>query len=437
MSRLMENDGRYEEVIELLTAFLASTPEPEDADEREVRAQLQGRLGCLYHHIDRFDEALETLEASLQLAEDIPVREILAQIYEQRPELTRNAVDNHRKLLEVNPTRIDSLRALAKIGARQTRYRGYCLYEALSALDALDQEGVDFLASYSPPTLEADAPYPGEISDEIRHGLLSLPMVRGMQEIFATLWEAAPTLFTRDLATLGLSSDQRVSPVADTNLAKVFSSAARALGIKTTTLYLVPASDNKDDFQVVCMAPPAIIVTEAAANKRSILELRFLLGRALELTRPAYILAAGLQRSEFARLFLSLLRAFHPRHMRGRREIGSEAMERAGQLRRAIPFKVARKLGELFRNQTKVQFDSGAWRQTINQSANRVGLALCGDLGTALRLISENDPSLADKPLPDVVRTSTVVRELFTFAVSDAYHETRVQLGMGDSDSKP
>jgi hypothetical protein len=219
--------------------------------------------------------------------------------------------------------------------------------------------------------------------------------------------------------------------VADTDLAKIYSTEARALGLKQTGLYLRDGDDHTGpSFQVVCMAPPAVIVSGRAVQDRTVEELRFLIGRSLELTQPAYILAAGLPRPDFARLLSSVLRAFHPRHMRGRSEVGADAMEQAAQLRRTLPFKVARKLGELFRNLTDTRFDSGAWRQAVHLSASRVGLVLCGDLVTALRLVIAEDLNLAQKPVAELLPISTAVRDLISFGVSDAYYAARVKLGL-------
>ncbi len=178
------------------------------------------------------------------------------------------------------------------------------------------------------------------------------------------------------------------------------------------------------------MAPPAIIVDRDLGESRSVPELRFLLGRALELTHPSTVLATGLPRADFARLLSSVLRAFHPRHMRGRRDLGEAAVEQANQLRKAMPFKIARRLSELFRERGNLQFDSGRWRQAVMRSANRAGLVLCGDLSVALRLIIEDDLALAASPVEELLKSSPLVRDLFAFSVSDGYLLGRARLGL-------
>jgi len=460
LAGMLESQERIDEVIQLLTAILESSPADEadataaaspppvpgagrsappaspDAGEEPQRVELHATLGRLHMRVGDEASAILNLQRALELDAKAPVRADLAALYGDHPEYADKALDNHRALLATDPGRIDSLRALARAKVTEEPYRAYCLYQALVAVGGQDSEGEAFLGEYSPPVLEADVAYSGEISDHERWEHLSLPQVHDLRVIFATLWEAAPALFSRDLSTFGVTAEHRVSPVADSDLAKVYSASARALGLKHTAIYLRPQSAEVDagepwpDFQVVGMAPPAVIVSNRAIAGRSITELRFLVGRALELTQPAYILAAGLPRAECARLLQSVLRAFHPRHMRGRSVVGAEAMEQAATLRRTLPFKVARRLGELFRGQTTTRFDSGAWRQAVHLSANRVGLALCGDLATALRFVIAKDLNLADKPVPELLPISTAVRDLVAFAVSDAFYVARDKLGL-------
>jgi len=429
LTRLLEGSGRAPEVVPLLREFLADQLEPEAPDARAQLARLYAELGRVLQGIGDRRAAIAVLERSLELAESVPVRETLAELYGGDSEHSAAELANHRQLLRSSPGRSASLRALARAAAPASPYRAFCLYQALEALGELDPEAEAFLAGYAAPALEAEAPYPGELGEDDRQAMLASPDVHGLDEVFALLWEAAPALLSKSLADYGVGPGDRVSPIADSELAHVFSACSRALAIKQTALYTRTAEGGAG-ITIVGMAPPAVIVDAHLAENRSAGELRFLLGRALELTHPAYILAAGLDRGEFARLLSSVLRAFHPRHMRGRRDLGEAAVEQANHLRKAMPFKIARRLGEIFRQQVNLQFDSGRWRQAVIRSANRAGLVLCGDLGLALRLVIEDDLTLAASPLEELLRTSPVIRDLVTFAVSDAFYVARVKLGL-------
>ena len=78
--------------------------------------------------------------------------------------------------------------------------------------------------------------------------------------------------------------------------------------------------------------PTAIVVSPGCPRGAPLADVRFLLGRALEIARPEYVLAAALPRDEFTRLFGAILRAFHPRHARragGRRRRGGDVAQAA------------------------------------------------------------------------------------------------------------
>jgi tetratricopeptide (TPR) repeat protein len=442
LSRLLEESGQIEKLIELLNIFVA-TPERQPAAPDappSPRAQLLARLGELHFQRGEPEKALSVLHQSLELSENPKLREVLAELYDHphlsQPPYTEAALKNHHLLLQANPGRVASLKALARDAEKTAPFRAQSYYQVLDVLEALDERGKTFLLRYPLKNLEAEAPYPGVITDIERTTYLSLPQVHQLTDVFTTLWEAAPTLFTKNLAGYGILPEHRVSPLADHNLAKIFSATARVLGLKQTTLYLQPADaapateQPANTVQIVGMAPPAILFPEAMMASASIPTLRFLLGRSLELTQPAYIFAAGLERTEFSGLLTSILRAFHPRHMRGRLEVGAHAMEQAARLRRNLPFKVARKLGELFRQQANLHFDSASWRQAVQISANRVGLVLCGDLKTAIKLLIAEDRALEGKPLPEIIKISPGIKDLIQFAMSGHYPNVREKLGL-------
>jgi hypothetical protein len=176
------------------------------------------------------------------------------------------------------------------------------------------------------------------------------------------------------------------------------------------------------------MAPAAIIVNDAFAA-RSVTELRFLLARALELTQPSFILAAALSREDFTQLLSNVLAAFHPRQVR-RKGLSDAARDAVERLRRAIPYAVSRKLGELFRKHADARFDSAKWRAAVNMSANRVGLVFGGDVGVALHILRAEHPDLGERPARELVETSPIVRDLLSFAAAEGYYICRNKLGL-------
>jgi hypothetical protein len=128
----------------------------------------------------------------------------------------------------------------------------------------------------------------------------------------------------------------------------------------------------------------------------------------------------------------SLLKAFHPRHARWRAGDGSAASEQAAKLKKALPYKVSKRLAELFQENEAQSFSSVRWRQVVDETGNRAGLLMCGELATAARVIlgesypgtepnAETYLELASQPGP--------LRELLRFSISDACFALRETLG--------
>ena len=122
--------------------------------------------------------------------------------------------------------------------------------------------------------------------------------------------------------------------MADLDLGKIYGQVAKALGNKKTALY-VRAEGAADAVEIVVQAPPALVVGPALAGEAATpAEIRFQIARGIELTRPEYILAAGVRPKQFTALFASVLKAFHPaarqaarHHRRHRRRAGRQAEE--------------------------------------------------------------------------------------------------------------
>jgi hypothetical protein len=256
-----------------------------------------------------------------------------------------------------------------------------------------------------------------------------------MAEVLAAVWEGAPGLSQANLDSFGVTAKDKVSTVADLAIAQVWGQAAKALGNRRTSLYLRPDADF-DGISLVGVAPPAIVVGPRLANEAAVGELRFRIGRALELSRPEYLLAATLPAPEFDMLFTGVLKAFHPKHSRFRAGSEDAAAEQAAKLKKALPYKIAKRVGELFQEHAEVALDPTRWREGVREAGNRAGLLMSGVASVAVRIVArESIPGAADAPNPETLRENAgrpgPLRDLLRFAVSDAYLDARDLLGLG------
>jgi hypothetical protein len=312
-------------------------------------------------------------------------------------------------LLADDPMHVPSLRSMAKLEARRgARDGGRRFLELLAvAGDLTDEERLKLSA----PVDDSHSPHPLEEAD---HELIAHPEALTLAPVLAAVWEGAAThLRAPDLAALAVKPEERVSPVASSDLARAFSDSAIALGNRKTALYqkVDPAFTR---LEIVAHPPTAIVIGPSFSAGRAPNDVRFLLGRALEVARPEYILAASLPRDEFTKLFAAILRAFHPRQSRRRLE-SSPGDDEAALWKKQLPYKVAKRLAELLAELADTQFSTVRWRRAVQHTGNRAGLVICGDVIAAARvLLAEGDQE--------------AVRELARFAASDDYMALRTKL---------
>jgi len=231
-----------------------------------------------------------------------------------------------------------------------------------------------------------------------------------------------------------VSSNDKVSPMSDLDLGKIYGQVAKALGNRKTALYVRP-DGGPSDVNIVVQAPPALVVGPALAATAKGAEVRFQLGRGIELSRPEYILAAGVRPKQFTTLFGSVLRAFHPRHARRRASAGDAAAEQAARLKKNVPYKVSKQLVELFGALGTTSWSSLRWRAVVHHVGNRTGLVLCGDLKTAAAIVVKESAAFTNGDVPsseDVRKLATSyepLRELLRFAVSEDHFLLREKVG--------
>jgi hypothetical protein len=259
---------------------------------------------------------------------------------------------------------------------------------------------------------------------------LAHPEARVMAEVFAAIWEGVPGLGQVTLESLGLTPLDKVSPIADVTIAQIFGQIAKALDNRRASLYVSPKAEIEGPLLLV-PPPPSIVVGPKLIDAEPAV-LRFFLGRALELCRPEYILASALPAAEFNQLLGSLLKAFHPRHARWRSGEAGVASEQAAKLKKALPYKVAKRLAELFQENETQPFSSVRWRTVVEETGNRAGLLMCGDLATAARAVfQESHPGVEPDAEAYLVAAAKPgpLRELLRFSISDACFALREVLG--------
>ena len=426
--------GDPREAAALLTRVINHLPEPKlDAESLGRRAALWEKLGLLRRDVIKDQRgAIQALEKAIEIDPSRRVaREALAELYGDAAEFGPMALANHRALLTLDILREPSLRAIARLYAQSGAIaKARLVYQVLELAFGLSQEERAFMTSHPARAFDPDDAFPGVLDDADR-ARTAVAEARALADVFAALYEGAPTLYGRSFESFGVTPQDRVSPVSKDLAARVFGQITRALGNKKTGLYL-KRDRGLDGIAVLSHPPTGVLIGPRIAEATPPAELRFVLGRAIELARPEYILAAAADPKEFAQLFAAVLRAYHPRHAR-RKGAADAVNELAVKIKKLLPYTASKRLAELFQKQSNVSWSSAQWRGAVRLTADRVGLLVCGDLRSAVRvLVRENEPDLPDDPPPEelaaLVKRSAPLRDILTFALSEEYFAASAKL---------
>jgi Tfp pilus assembly protein PilF len=427
-SELAARDGDHEAVAAMLGRALSGRDAPGEVIAPRL-SLLWSRLGDA--RLGRGDHkgAVNALEKAVEIAPDadgaMAARRRLIGLWGADPDRRDQLLEYRRTLagdsLETSDI-VEYARALCEAGIGDG---GRAMLEVAALADhVLSDPDRAFLAAHQPRRMAEDEAYRAVLTAEDRAELIADDEDAPMAEILATLWDAAPLLWSESADALercGVVGASRVGAGAATAAAAVFTRAARALETPATILYETTAP-AAPDVQIVCVAPPVVVlgprVQGVEDEPPGDLELRFLMGRAAELARPERVIAAGLPADDFAALVAALARVFGD--PRTAPEVSDpDQTERDEVLKKTLPVKIRTRLGELLAGAGARDLDPVRYRAACERAADRAGLLMCGDIATATGQVQARGGS------------ERRARHLIEMALSAGYLPVRARLGVG------
>jgi len=426
VSDLLLEAEQYERVADILGRALSGKEAQTDVEAAQY-ALLWQRLGTARRARGDTKGAVVAFEKAIASSHDSDGahagRRALVELWQDDSDKRDRALEYCRTVAAADRKAADILR-LGRLLRRDTGAGpvntdgGRVTLELASALgENLDPADVEFITRYPDRPMADDDNYKAVISEVDRVRLIADADDEPLASALAVLWEAAPLLWSEPdeaLARAGIEGAQRVPSKTTQPAAVMFPHLAKALAIPATLLYRTD-DPNAADVQVVCVSPPLVVLgprlAEDAAEPPSDLELRFALTRACELARPRRIIAAGLPEGDFAGLLGSLQRVFGS----GGDAADEGQREHDQMLRKTLPVKVRRELGELLADASPRELDAARFIAACQRSADRAGLLLTGDAATAIRLVGGTD------------RSAHLVR----LALDEHYLDARARLGIG------
>ncbi len=306
---------------------------------------------------------------------------------------------------------IASARELASAGDDLEAARA--MYELARAVGVeLLAEDEQFLDGNQAKPMASDEAYPAALDEAERRALVDDEDEGPIGDLLLLLGEAA-NLVCPDAKTAldneALSDARRVPASSDAAVVAMYPQVAKALAGPPTLLY-AGTSRSGPDLRALLSSPPVVMISPRLAALRarsrsdaepemergglaptrggdSDAELRFWIGRIVELSRPDRLFVAGTDPEGFARLVAGLWHAFGKPDDQPTREVAREA----DRLKFAVPVQLRRRLTERLATLSAEALDLQAYRDACERAADRAGLLACGHVGIALHLAGGAD----------------------------------------------
>jgi tetratricopeptide (TPR) repeat protein len=260
---------------------------------------------------------------------------------------------------------------------------------AIAAGHPADVQQRAFLSVHAAHALRDDEPYRTALDGD--RALIRDPAEAQLAGVAAALTEAAALLWPDledTLARSAASDARRVPATRNAPGSAMFSRIATALGAGAVMLY---ERDDGPDAVVVAAATPVLVLgPRMLADATPSGEVRAIVARAVELTRPEHAAFVGLPPADLTRLLASVVRLFGPPALRDAVAVlvddpdvqrGHDDMVKA-----ALPVKHRTRFTELLAALAPAALDPAHHRAASERSADRAALLLGGDPPTIAAL---------------------------------------------------
>jgi hypothetical protein len=349
----------------------------------------------------------------LKRGDEAAARELITRL-EGRPQRTQDLVSVCRRLAKMKPGDAWALRRLHEAASQDGNYAyANAVAHLLASFGGGD-------APVPPPPLRDQPELPEAVRDMLFRGNLGPGA-----EALRIVWEGASHVFRRDPSTYGVTGLERVPLGAPSVLARVYSEAARAMGVTRTPMFQ-RRSAGSVTISLALLSPPALILSGEVAQDSA--ALRYHTGSMLAAAWPEHVLLFGAGEAPVRAVLRALVIAFGPP------STGSNNPQSVANLAEvlweSIPASGQRHLRQLCDDPTLLDFS------TVITTARRVqqsaGLFICGDFGLSLRQLLAQEQLGAELPtsldeLAALAQQHRSVADLVRLASSPEYAEVRWQ----------
>lgn len=391
------------------------------AEDRVVVALARNLADICRTRLNQPQEALDAVQLVLERRpEDAKALADAADLYDRLGDVT-HAAEQHRRLLAIDPRRVESYQSLRRLFLNTERYdAGWCVCRVLSVLGQANADEVAFYERYATTTpTRAERPLQPAHWPLVDHRLKS-PL---LDDLLARTHDALVTLMARPLKAVGIKRRRDAIDLTEmSRFTNVMGYLFEFLPVPPTELFISPEAVG---MAPALVEPPALLVNPELMDE-DLYVLAFVGARQLTLSRPSHLLAAVQTRVEERRVFLERVLAT----LRATFHFKSRALDHDVQAREALernlPPREVQALTELVARMNEapeLHWDVDRYLKGVDLTADRAGLIFANDLEKALAII-RNDP--AGIAAASVGERAT---ELIRYAYSEEYFQVRRLIG--------
>ena len=383
----------------------------------------RSRLGHMKSAIQAYEMA-----ASLNPNND-KIHLILAQLYERSDGNQAGAIKQHRALIEKNPFRIESYRALFKSYIQEKAYdQAWCMASALTFLQSASDTETKFYQQYLGKSLKAaKGTFNIESFRKIYHAEQDMLTTAIMQQLYVVFAGS----YARTLRDVGVNRKKdQLDPNGELLFCKIYSYA----GARLAPVGLMPLPElflRKEQAMGMRNAnvmPAAFIVGADMFQGKDERELAFTTAKRLGWMLPSHYLGSCGYPTEWLKAFFMVALHISDPSLGLDRQIGPnapsliEALQEADRRSPGLMLNI-QKLAKQFLQSGKNP-NLSHWLTCVDHTTSRLGLLLCGDLHKAASCVKNDSVPVGKATIKEKIR------ELVLFSISDEYFELRQHLGL-------
>jgi tetratricopeptide (TPR) repeat protein len=428
LSDLYEKQGDWQSLAEVTAAYVRTL----GPDQKEKAAPLHLKMAEVFENKLRDDtRAINALRYALESQPDNKeALERLAGLYAKSPETFPHAVDMHRRLLRVDPFRIQSYHQMYQMFERRgERDKAFVVAEIIGFLRGAQQEEELFYDEHKSKVAPHAA---GNLPPEDHERLVTHPMERGaMRAVMEILGVELTKAFPSDLTRYDLRKEDRHTQKSDLPLRKWADEIAAVLGAPPVfDLWLT--KKHELGFFLENATPPALIIGAAVPRKAQEKDQRFQISRLIERLKGGHQLLDLLPNKEMEALTWAIVKMTEPGASVPTDPASLDAMMK--RVEKSISSRGKRLLYDMRSQLVQLRIDFTKYRLAAVHTGYRAGLVMTNDIEIAVRNIAKEHPDIrpvfADaKGAAATIGKIPEVRELLAYAVSEEYFAARAKLG--------